>query len=171
MKPEFLPLTYDAPFVLDAVKVYNEYIHGDLEHQEHFFRNHMRRAGYVGLVARVNTHVIGVAFGSLSLAGQWWHDKVATHVGAKHPALQSAWVLTQLNVLSDYRNDRIGTQLHNLILQRQKCSNLLLSTQVANKAAQRFYKRHCWQVLHEGFQFSAGDEPFKILHKTIQKAD
>lgn len=169
MTVKFLPLHARSPYVMDAVHIYNEYISAELDYQEHFFRTHMRRPGYVGLLAQVDECIVGVAFGSFSLGGQWWHDRVATHVGAEHPALQDAWVLTQLNVLKAYRNRTIGKQLHDAIIEKQTQPNLLLSTQVANHHAQRFYKRYGWHILHDGFIFSSGDEPYKILHKTVAK--
>jgi len=167
MKVDLLPLNTKSPHVLDAVKIYNEYLPGDLDYQEHFFRTHMRRPGYVGLLARAEHRIVGVAFGSFSLPGQWWHERVATHVGREHPALHEAWVLTQLNVLRAYRNQKIGELLHNAVIEQQTRKRLLLSTQVANKGAQRFYKRHDWHILHDGFCFSQGDEPYKILNKTV----
>lgn len=171
MRIELQHLTQDSPYLLGAIRVYNEYIAGEIDYQEHFFRTHMRRPGYIGLIAILDERVVGVAFGSHSLVGQWWHERVASRVGYDHPALQNAWVLTQLNVLASYRNRKIGELLHNRIIEMQGCSNLLLSTQVANAKAQRFYLRHGWKVLHTGFRFSAGDEPYMILHKKLQASD
>lgn len=164
-------LTPDSPHLMDAIAVYDEYIPSEMQYQEHFFRSHMRRAGYVGLVALYEAKVVGFVFGSDSLNGQWWHERVATHIGRSHPALQDAWVLTQLNVLADYRNQNIGLLLHNRILQLQTRPRVLLSTQVANKGAQRFYQRQGWQILHKGFHFSAGDEPYMIWHRPAILSD
>jgi len=170
MPVDYLPLTPTSTQLLDAVRVYNEYIEGDLPRQEQFFRSHMRRPGYVGLMALTDDKVIGFVFGSSSLAGQWWHERVAAHVGHTHPALQDAWVLTQLNVLQAHRNKGIGQTLHDRILHKQPSPRTLLSTQVANTGAQRFYKRNGWRILHEGFRFSANDEPYKILAKEHTEA-
>lgn len=168
MSLELLPLNKQSPYVLDAVKIYNEYIPGEIDYQEHFFRTHMRHPGYVGLLAQLDEKIVGVAFGSNSLPGQWWHERVAAHVGREHPALHNAWVLTQLNVLRAYRNRKIGETLLQHIIEKQTRERLLLSTQLANTSAQRFYRRHGWQILHEGFKFSSNDEPYKILHKKLK---
>ncbi|GAB5491105.1 MAG: GNAT family N-acetyltransferase [Phototrophicaceae bacterium] len=167
MTLNFLPLSSTSPYFMDAIKVYDEYIPSNQEYQIHFFRNHMRRPGYVGVLAQVDDVIAGFAFGSYSLVGQWWHDTVANHVGYEHPALQSAWVLTQFNVLEAYRNQSIGKTLLAETINQQTETNLLLSTQVANTGAQRFYKRLGWYVLHEGIVFSSGDEPYKILAKAV----
>ena len=151
MTVNLLPLNTESSYIIDAVRIYNEYIPGEMDFQEHFFRTNMRHPGYVGLLAQVDDKVVGVAFGSQTLPGQWWHERVASHVGREHPAIQNAWVLTQLNILKAYRNRKIGEFLLKRIITEQKYERLLLSTQVANTSAQRFYKRQGWQVLHEGF--------------------
>jgi ribosomal protein S18 acetylase RimI-like enzyme len=167
MRVDILPLNLDSSYLEAAVAVYHAYTPGEMRYQIEFFVSHMERQGYIGFVAQHEAKIIGVTFGSRSLAGQWWHEQVTAHVEADHPALQDAWVLTQLNVLKDYRNQGIGKLLHDKIIIVQPCSRLLLSTPVANKGAQRFYKRHAWYYLHEGFSFFAGDEPYAIMHKAL----
>lgn len=171
MTVKLLPLNRKSPYIIDAVRIYNEYIPGELDYQEHFFRTHMRHPGYIGILAQVDDKIVGLTFGSDSLPGQWWHERVASNVGREHPALNNAWVLTQLNILKAYRNRQIGEILLHKVSKAQKRQRLLLSTQVANIAAQRFYLRHGWQVLHQGFRFSSGDEPYKILCKNLQSMD
>lgn len=168
MNFDFIPLHKDSPYLIDAIRVYNEYIPGELDRQEHFFRTHMRRPGYIASLIRADKKIIGVAFGSDSLRGQWWHERVASQVGYEHPALQDAWELTQLHVLKAYRNRGIGARLLQHITEKHNRPRMLLSTQVANVDAQRFYLRHGWKILHQGFKFSAGDEPYKILHKSLK---
>lgn len=167
MDIELIALTDSSPYLVEAVEVYNEYVAGDLRYQEHFFRSHLGREGYRGLVARHENKTVGVAFGSCSLRGQWWHERVAAHVGKEHEALQNAWVLTQLNVLAAYRNQQVGTLLHDAIIRAQTAKKLLLSTPVSNKAAQRFYLRHGWYFIHDGFVFSTGDVPYAIMAKKL----
>jgi GNAT superfamily N-acetyltransferase len=165
MKFEVHPLTENAPYFLQAVEVYSEYVPGDLRYHTFFFQTHMNRQGFTGLVALHEDRVIGFAFGSDSLAGQWWHEKVLMNLAdEKEHLLQDAWVLTQFNVLEAYRNHGVGGVLHDTIIQAQIRSNLLLSTPVTNLAAQRFYQRRGWHVIHRGFAFGRGSEPFMILH-------
>lgn len=166
MSVELRPLRQNSPEFEGAVAVYAEYVDSLPRFHRNFFLDHMQRRDYLGLVAKQNEQVVGMTFGTASLTGQWWHDIVARHVGDEHPALQDAWVLTQLNVLTAYRNLGIGAQLHNAIVEQQPYRHLLLSTQKSNLAAQRFYKRHGWFILHPGIVFSRGDEPYMILRKT-----
>lgn len=159
------PFDAQSPYLQGAMAVYQEYT-GFLEAStRRFFADFLEISSFLGLVAVQNGEVIGMSFGMDSQTGDWWHDSVARHVGKQHPALNDAWVLTQLNVLSDHRNQGIGKMLHDAILTRQKRSNILLSTPVTNQAAQRFYLRHGWQFIHKGFSFIEGDEAFAIMHK------
>lgn len=167
MSVKFLPLNRESPHLEAAVAVYHEYTPGNIGFQTQFFTSHMERLGYVGFVAQIEDKIVGIVFGSRSLAGQWWHEHVAKHVGEDHRALQNTWVLTQLNVLKVYRNRGIGKLLHDKIIAAQTYPHLLLSTPVANKAAQRFYERYGWDFLHTGFKFFEGDECYAIMHKAL----
>lgn len=167
MRIKLLPLNPDSPYLRRAVAIYHEYSPGDMRYQTEFFTSHMDNEGYIGLVAQLEEEIVGVAFGSNSLEDQWWHSKVAAHVGKEHAALQDAWVLTQLNVLSAFRNRGIGTLLHDKIIATQTRPRLLLSTPVSNKGAQRLYIRYGWEFLHKGFPFFNGDEPYAIMCKEL----
>lgn len=169
MRIKFLPLNLDSIYLKKAVAIYHEYIPGDMRYQSEFFTSHMEHEGYFGLVAQVEEEIVGVVFGSNSLEGQWWHSKVAAHVGKDHVALQNAWILTQLNVLSAYRNRGIGKLLHDKIIATQTRPRLLLSTPVSNKGAQRFYRRYGWDYLHKGFPFFEGDEHYAIMCKELNQ--
>jgi ribosomal protein S18 acetylase RimI-like enzyme len=167
MAVEIIPYHYRSHLLQDAVRIYVETWKRNREESLVFFRNYAQLEHFYGFVARVDEHVVGVAFGVESKEGRWWHDKVAEQIGADHPALQEAWVLTELAVLPNYRNQQIGTLLHDHILDEQPCPNVLLSTQVSNTGARRFYERHGWDTLHAGFPFHRGHEPYVIMHKLI----
>jgi len=170
---ELIPYTAESPLLLDAVRVYTK-----VWPQRHygesldFFSRYARYPGFYGCVARHSDadEVIAMGFGTLSEPGQWWHDKVAEHVGRDHLALQSAWVLVELGVLSGYRSTGVGSGLHDHLLDAQPCRNALLSTQADNRGARRFYERHGWTLLHPGFPFFDGHAPYCIYHKRLRKA-
>ena len=169
MNISLLSLATDMPYVAEAVTVYTEYSGGDPRYNLHFFTIHMKRDDYIGLAAQVNGQIVGIGFGSRAQRGQWWCEKVAAQIGDKHPALVDAWVLTQLNVLEVWRSQGIGTLLHDALIAQQPCSKALLSTPVSNTGAQQFYARHGWTVLHEGFAFARGAEPYMILQLEVVK--
>jgi ribosomal protein S18 acetylase RimI-like enzyme len=132
------------------------------------FNEYLSYRHFYGVVATVGTITVGFGLGTQSNIGQWWHDSVAEQVGVYHPALQNAWVLTELAVLPAYRNGGIGEGLHNTLLQDQPLPNALLSTMKGNIAARRFYQRLGWSTLHGGFSFFEGNEPYTILYKRVR---
>ena len=167
MKFELIPFTYYSPLLHDAVNVYSTVWERDKEDSTIFFRKYARMPDFVGYVASVNNKIVGTAFGTISQSGQWWHDKVARHVGRKHKALKNAWVLTELAVLEDYRKHHIGSHLHDKVLDEQIYPNALLSTQVDNMVARRFYENRNWTYLHRGFAFHKGRPLYCIMHKDL----
>ena len=160
------PFNHNSRYFEDAVRVYMA-VFGDNSYSGSliFFDRYSHYPHFQGLVAVVKRQVVGMAFGTQSLSGQWWHDKVAEQVGVEHPALHNAWVLTELGVLAAYRNQGIGVRLHDAIIARQPLPNLLLSTQVANQGARRLYERLGWAYLHMGFAFNEGQEPYCVMYR------
>lgn len=122
---------------------------------------------FQAVVARRGSEDVGFALGTQSRDGQWWHNCVAQQMGSAHPALQQAFVLTELAVLPLYRNLGIGALLHDALLDQQPMPNALLSTMAANVAARRFYQRLGWRTLHPGFVFFEGQEAYTILCKKL----
>lgn len=120
-----------------------------------------------GYVALIGTCVAGMGFGARSLPGQWWHDRIASEIGADHPALQDAWVLVDLAVRLAYRNQGIGGMLLETLLASQPCPRTLLSTEVANAGARRLYERTGWRYLHPGFIFTPGQQSFVVMGREI----
>lgn len=166
MDIQLLPLHAQSPYFLEAVEIYTAFTGRDLNDSAYHFRSYMHYPGYHGLVAVVVGRAVGMGFGTRSLPGHWWHDQVAARVGSAHPALQDAWLLTELHVREQYRNRQIGGHLHDALIAQQPYDNLLLSTPVAS-AARRFYERHGWHYLHEGFAFVPGDPAYAIMHKKL----
>ncbi len=153
----------------EAVRIYATVWQRDTEDSFVFFRSSLDLPEYVGYAALLQDRVVGFAWGTASLPGQWWHDKVAQRVNPAHPALQNAWVLTELAVLAPYRNQNIGGLLHDRVLAEQPFPNALLSTQVSNIGARRFYERRGWRYLHRGFSFQRGNQAYAILYKSLPK--
>ncbi|MDQ7026896.1 MAG: GNAT family N-acetyltransferase [Anaerolineae bacterium] len=167
MAVKIIPYHYRSPLLQEAVRVYIDVWQRNKEESLVFFRNYAQLPYFYGFVAQQNKKIVGTAFGVQSKTGQWWHDKVAAQVGANHPTLQESWVLTELAVLDAYRNQQIGALLHDHVLNVQPFPNVLLSTQVSNIGAQRFYQQHGWQIIHAGFAFTRGHEPYVIMHKSV----
>lgn len=164
---QLLPFDRKSPRLYDALRVYTNVWSRNTEDSLIFFRRHAELDHFHGFVACLDGRVVGMAFGTESCSGMWWHDKVAQHVGRDHNALYDAWVLTELAVLEPYRNASVGSKLLNAVLMAQPFPNALLSTQSYNTSAQRFYKRHHWTELHAGFPFQRGCDNYVIMHRDM----
>lgn len=165
MSFSIIPFDGESPYFTAAVRIYVDVWGYEYRDSLSFFSRYSQFDGFVGRVAMLDNRVVGMAFGVASLPTQWWHSKVAQQVGLQHPALQNAWLLTELAVLAPYRDRRIGGQIHDVIVAAQPFPNLLLSTQVDNLDARRFYERRAWTVLHPGFAFQTGNISYVIMSR------
>jgi GNAT superfamily N-acetyltransferase len=128
-----------------------------------FLSRYATYPSYRGLVARVEGTCVGMVFGVEAFRGNWWVDRVVEHLGQDHPALQDAFCLVDLGVLAPWRSQGIGQLLHDAVLAMQPHPRAVLSTQVANTGAQRFYLRNGWRIVHPGFVFAQRQEPYCVL--------
>lgn len=167
MEIELLAFDYHSSLLYDAVQVYCTVWKREKDNSTIFFRSYAQQANFVGYVACLNSQIVGFAMGTASNRGQWWHNKVAKNIGINHPALDNAWVLVELAVLAEYRHQTIATVLHEHILNKQPYANVLLSTQVDNIPARRFYEKHAWNYLHDAMVFNKSREHYCIMHKEI----
>lgn len=167
MNFELISFNYRSSLLYDAVHVYCRVWGREKEASTIFFRKYARMPDFVGYIASVDSKIVGTAFGTISQTGQWWHDKVAKHVGLNHKALKNAWVLTELAVLKDYRKHNIGSHLHDKVLSEQPYPNVLLSTGLDNMLARYFYENRNWTYLHRGCAFQKGRPLYCIMHKEL----
>ncbi len=170
MRIRIEPFDLASPYFEAAARVCAEVFGDECANSLRFIEKYTRYPGFLGLAALTGEQVVALGFGISARPGQWWHDKVAAQIGYDHPALQNAWVLTQLGVLAPYRNRGIGGRLHDALLRRQPCRRLLLSVAAHNIDAQRFYERRRWRVLHTGLIFIQSDAPYTIMSRTWRRS-
>lgn len=162
--PRIVPFDRASPYFAGAVAVYTQtWQHPWSAGESYFHRYSTGFPGFLGRVALLDGLVVGAGFGMRSLPGQWWHDTVAGAVGINHPALRDAWVLAELAILEPYRGRGIGSSLHDALLAAKPCPRTLLSTELQNTRAQRFYRRLGWRSLHPGLAFRPGNPLFVVL--------
>jgi GNAT superfamily N-acetyltransferase len=160
-----LPIQPDSAALGDAVAVYCAVWQRDAAEAFDYFSTHTHYPHFHGVVVYFAGQPVGVGFGNQSLPGQWWHDRVAARLGAVHPMLQQAWLLSELAILPEHRNQHLGSYVHDVLVHRAAFPTLLLTTQTSNMDAQRFYGRHGWRVLHHGFAFHPGHSLYRVLYR------
>ena len=135
----------------------------DAQDASAFLERYATYPNYRGFIARAGEQCVGMVFGVDAFRGNWWVERVVAELGESHPALQEAFCLVDLGVLPPWRSRGIGQMLHDAVLAPQPRGHAVLSTQVSNVGAQRFYLRNGWRVVHPGFVFAAGQEPYCVL--------
>jgi ribosomal protein S18 acetylase RimI-like enzyme len=166
---DLLPFNAESPLLSLAARIYAATWNRTADESRQYFQQYARFPYFYGLIAVIENRVVGTAFGVQSLPGHWWHNKVAQRVGRSHLALQHAWVLVELAVLPGYRNRHTGSALHDRILELQPFPNVLLSTQVGNYRARRFYEQRDWHLLHRGFAFHPGSLDYVVMHRRLER--
>lgn len=164
----FAPLRPDTRYFGDAMRLYARIWPDNPGIIADFFSRYARLPDYLGLAALRYGMLVGFGFGTRSLPGNWWHDRVVAHVGVDHPALQDAWGLVDLAVAAEHRGRGIGSALMETLLAAQPCPRALLSTEIENIGAQRLYTRHGWRVLHPGFAFNPGDKVYLVMRRELR---
>lgn len=162
------PFRSKSQYMREAIQIYAEVWQQDAYDSGYRLRQYLQFPCFYGCLAQVNGQTMGMGFGTASVRGMWWHDRVAYQVGAQHPALQDAWLLTELAVLESQRGMGIGAVLLKYLTDAQPRNNLLLSTQSDNHAAIRFYQRHGWSILHPGFAFHRHGKSYAILSRSLR---
>jgi len=166
-----MPFTPGSALFRDAVHVFTQTWNRDHFNAMNFMRKQATYANFHGITAHVDGKVAGMGFGTCSEPGQWWHDLVAAQVGADHPALQHAWVLTELAVIPAFRGQGIGGRIHDTLLAEHGFPRALLSTNHDNPVARRMYEERGWSYLHPGFAFTPGDRPFAVMRRELEPAE
>ena len=164
------PVSPGAPAFSEYVRVFQEVFPHDAADADAFLSRYATYGNYCGRLARVDGAPVGMCFGVDAFRGNWWVERVLAEIGEDHPAMQSAFCVVDLGVLAAWRGRGIGNRLLAAVLAAQPRLRAVLSTQVSNVGAQRFYRRCGWRILHPGFVFADGQEPYCVLATELQPA-
>jgi ribosomal protein S18 acetylase RimI-like enzyme len=160
-----------SPLLEAGFRVYQEVWPEREDEFEETRESFVRYAGYpdfAGVVAFAGERPVGVGYGARSFPGVWWHDQVTPVLGKDYPALQDAWRLVELAVVTDARRHGIGGMIHDHLLTAHTCSRALLCTGVGNTVARAMYASRGWQVVHPGFDFPGQPVQYVILGKELR---
>jgi ribosomal protein S18 acetylase RimI-like enzyme len=109
--------------------------------------------------------LVGFAYGSRCVPGQWWFDQISPALVANgHSAwLPDAHAVTELHVLPRYQGTGVGFRLLTTLLAGVTAPATLLSTYDNESAARRFYRRLGFRDLATGFRFEVTPQPFALM--------
>src|SRR5690348_5041035 len=106
------PFDTASQYFDEVVRIYLEAFGGEEDEIRAFIARYANTLpDWRDCVALIGAQVTGMGFGTQSLPGQWWPNRLAAEIGADHPALHEAWVPVELAVRSAYRNRGIGAAL------------------------------------------------------------
>ena len=132
---------------------------------------HILRPGWrcVGAFAADDT-LVGIAYGYLGAAGQWWHEQVRKGLTtALSPELVQAWLLdyfelTELHVRPEAQGAGLGEQLLRMLLSDPApAGRVLLSTPEGPSRAWRLYLRVGFEALLRNYRFAGDPREFAVL--------
>jgi len=114
--------------------------------------------------------LVGIAYGYLGAAGQWWHEQVRKGLVTAMPVKETrAWLadyfeLTELHVRPDAQGLGLGEQLLRTLLSNPvPAGRVLLSTPEGPSRAWQLYMRVGFVPLLRNYRFAGDPREFAVL--------
>ncbi len=134
-------------------------------------KRHIEYPNFKGIVAiNEEKEVVGFTYGYRSLEGQYYNQlmREALHLEQVNHWLQDCFEFVELAVDPKYRNEGLGTRLHNELLEGISNRMGILTTQINNQKARSLYERLGWVDVLEPFHPSKNDVPYVIMGKNLK---
>jgi ribosomal protein S18 acetylase RimI-like enzyme len=130
-------------------------------------RRHTTYRGFSAFGAfNVRHRLVGFSYGYTSQPGLWWREQIAGPMSEDQRSewLTDAFELAELHVHPSAQGHRLGSQLHDRLIQGQKHRTAVLSVMHRSERARQLYASRGWQVLVEDLRFSTEPRtPFSVL--------
>lgn len=135
---------------------------------------HMLREGWRCIGAfNPRDELIGVGYGYVGTAGQWWHEQVRQGLLATSSAADvDTWMtdyfeLTELHVRPDSQGAGLGEEILRQLLADAPSGTVLLSTPEGPTRAWRLYRRVGFVDVLRNYRFSGDPRPFAVLGRRL----
>lgn len=136
---------------------------------------HILRPGWRCVAALAEDgNLVGIAYGYLGAAGQWWHEQVRKGLTTAMTAEDArSWLvdyfeLTELHVRPDAQGRGIGEQLLRMLLSDPApAGRVLLSTPEGPSRAWQLYLRVGFDPLLRNYRFAGDPREFAVLGRRL----
>jgi len=134
---------------------------------------HASRDGFRFMTARAAGRLVGIAYGYVGAAGQWWHDIVSA---AMTDHQRRRWLgpghfeLVELHVHPDYRRQGVGGRLHDALLAETEAPTAVLSTEPENEPALALYRQRGWEIVIPELYLEPAGAAYAILGLDLQSS-
>jgi ribosomal protein S18 acetylase RimI-like enzyme len=137
-----------------------------------FLLEHSRRVGFRLCISYdlYRALCVGFGYGFTGLPGQPWRDELAEAVGAQ---LATEWLtghfeFAEFGVIPSVRRHGIGTRLYGALFGGLPHERAILTVREENLPARRFYQRHQWRAVYDGFFSRSGRGPYIVMGKMLK---
>jgi ribosomal protein S18 acetylase RimI-like enzyme len=132
---------------------------------------HASRGGFRAFGAfDTQGRLIGFSYGYTSQPGLWWREQIARPLSAAQREywLADAFELAELHVHPSAQGQRLGSQLHDLVIGGLPNATALLSVMHRSERARQLYTSRGWQTLVHDLRFTTEpNTPFSVLGLTL----
>lgn len=137
--------------------------------------SHVQRRGWrcTAALDEADGTLLGIGYGYLGAAGQWWHEQVRRGL-VRHSTsstvdfwLRDYFELTELHVLPAAQGRGIGDRVLRALLGGVTAGKVLLSTPEGPTRAWKLYRRLGFGDLLRDYQFTGDPRPFAVLGRTL----
>ena len=114
--------------------------------------------------------LVGFSYGYSSVPGRWWRDTIARSLNSAQRDywLADAFELAELHVHPSAQGLKLGSQLHDLLMDGVPHQTALLSVMHRSQRARQLYASRGWQTLVDDLRFPTEPRtPFSVLGLTL----
>lgn len=133
--------------------------------------SHLDRKGLRVAAALDGDLLVGIGYGYLGEAGQWWHDQVreVLTASAARKWLDGAFEVCELHVRPTAAQQGLGRQVLDTLLAQTSARTSVLTTPDAPTRARQFYRAGGWVELAADVHFPGDSRAFAVLAKELQQ--
>lgn len=133
---------------------------------------HVTYPGFLGYVALdAAGRLVGYAYGTTALSGQWWTEKIAAVLGADQAREQvvGSFAVTELAVAPERQRQGLGRALMRALLAEANESHpaATLSTECANTPARALYTNLGFDSLVDHMRFTPDGADYVVMRRPL----